>query len=85
MNKELLYWLVVVVPRGQTGEQDQDMARMADLQVVLNMRVGNEIPSLLTCQMYFLVCGTFKYDHISNLLHHLNDLILLHAAVMKGT
>ena len=35
-------------PRGQTGEQDQDMARMADLQVVLNMRIGNEIPSLLT-------------------------------------
>ena len=34
--------------------------------------------------MYFLVCGTFKYDHISNPLHHLNDLILLHAAVMKG-
>ena len=34
--------------------------------------------------MYFLVCGTLKYDHISNLLHHLNDLILLHAAVMKG-
>ena len=54
VNKELLYWLVVVVPRGQTGEQiqqDQDMARMArmaDLQVVLNMRIGNEIPSLLT-------------------------------------
>ena len=48
VNKELLYWLVVVVPRGQTGEQDQDMARMADLQVVLNMRIGNETPSLLT-------------------------------------